>query len=637
MKFLPYIVAFASSFILTFILTPLVREMNRKFGMVDNPGERRVNKVPVPRGGGLALVVGVIVACAIVALRYGQLGVAEGVPGIDVATFAKLGVLALAMAALGYTDDKFSLPPKLKLLGQLIIASLVWIWADLGFHRLWPSINPIVDFAITVFWISGAVNAFNLIDGLDGLASGLALIATIGMAGALFMVNAPSSAMFHFAFAGGLLAFLRYNYHPASVFLGDCGSMFIGFTLSVMPLATQATNSFLVSVGVPLLAMGVPVFDTALAIIRRSLRHLIRRRSKTETTNDKVMTADSDHVHHRILRAAKLNQRRAAWILYLTAAFFVLVGLGGMALQSKAAGLWLFAVAMASVVIFKDMARIELFDAGRLLNAMARDRTRVARRRFARLATPFYVIFDIFALVAVFFLCYWVMRIDIDREEIRVALPIRVVSVFGLLVFLNAYRTVWSRAMAPNYVRLLLACLFGSMLGSIAIYYAPGIDHAKLKAMTLIYATTSGLALIMVRMARGLVRDLFYMLDCNRLKGRKDVSRVLVYGSGLRYRAFRRELVRKTSANDRIIVGLIDDDILLRGHYIGGLRVLGTLSKAPEIINELNVDAVVIACEVRPEWMKIVYDTLAPTGVKITHFSFSEKELPPPPQEKLKG
>lgn len=630
MKILPYIVAFASSFALTYILTPLVREMNRRLGMVDNPGERRINKVPVPRGGGLALVVGVIGSCTIIALQFGNLGVADGIHNIDLATFAKLGILALAMATVGYIDDKFSLPPKLKLLAQLVIAAFVWIWAGLGFYRLWPSINPCVDFAITVFWIAGAVNAFNLIDGLDGLASGLALIATIGMAGALFMVNAPSSAMFHFAFAGGLLAFLRYNYHPASVFLGDCGSMFIGFTLSVMPLATQATNSFLVSVGVPLLAMGVPVFDTALAIIRRSLRHLIRRRNKNETSNDQVMTADSDHVHHRILRATKLNQRRAAWVLYLTAAFFVLIGLGGMALRSKAAGLWLFAFAMASVVIFKDMARIELFDAGRLLNAMARDRTRVTRRRIARLTTPFYVIFDIFALVFVFFLCYWVMRIDIGREEMRVALPIRVVSTFAFLVFLNAYRTVWARAMPSNYIRLMLACIFGSMLGSIAIYYAPGVAHAKLKAMTLIYATTSCLALVVVRLARRALGDLFYALDCSRLKGRKDVSRVLVYGSGLRYRAFRRELVRNSSANDRIIVGLIDDDILLRGHYIGGLRVLGTLSKAPEIINTLNVDAVIIACEVRPEWMKIVYDTLAPTGVKITLFSFSEKELPPP-------
>ena len=102
---------------------------------------------------------------------------------------------------------------------------------------------------------------------------------------------------------------------------------------------------------------------------------------------------------------------------------------------------------------------------------------------------------------------------------------------------------------------------------------------------------------------------------------------MLVYGAGLRYRAYRREFVRKTTANDRIIVGLLDDDILLRGQYIGGIKVYGTLMEAPEIINRVNADAVVIACEISDSWLKIVRQTLEPTGVKITHFNFTEKEI----------
>ena len=108
--------------------------------------------------------------------------------------------------------------------------------------------------------------------------------------------------------------------------------------------------------------------------------------------------------------------------------------------------------------------------------------------------------------------------------------------------------------------------------------------------------------------------------------GRKDVSRILVYGTGLRYRAFRRELVRTTSANTRIIVGLLDDDILQRNHYIGGIQVRGTIHEAPDIITELNVDAVVIAFETTPEKEAIIRELLRPTGVRITKFSFSETE-----------
>lgn len=594
--------------------------------MIDKPDARRINKVPIPRGGGIALVVGVVVSYALFVLITGRSPMCEAFLGA--AQFWRMIALSVAIAVLGYVDDKFSLQPRLKLLGQLVVAFLVWFWAGLGFYRLWPGINPVLDCAMTVFWVVGAINAFNLIDGLDGLASGLALIATLGMAGSLFLVNGAAATPFYFAFAGGLVAFLKYNYNPASIFLGDSGSMFIGFVLSVLPLATQTTNSFLVSIGMPLLAMGVPIFDTALAIIRRSLRRILRKRdTSTESSSGEVMTADADHIHHRILRAAKLNQRRAAWILYLTASFFVIIGLGGMLFESKAAGLWLFAVAAASIVIFKDVARIELFDAGRLLNYVARDRARASRRRMARLSVPLYLTLDLASLIAVFFICQWALRLGLDRHTLRVVLPIRIISTFFCLASLNTYSTAWARAMSSNYARILIACIFGSAIGSIAIYYAPGLHIRELKASTILFATSSAVAITMIRLARGLVRDLFYALDCNRLRARKDVSRILVYGSGLRYRAFRRELVRTASTNTRIIVGLLDDDILLRGQYIGGVRILGTLLQAPEIINAVNADAVVVACEVKPEWMHIIRETLRATGVKISHFTFSEKEI----------
>ena len=624
-KVVPYAVVFLGSLVLTLVLTPLVRELNRRLGMVDRPDPRRINKVPIPRGGGIAIVLGVLASYSIFVLVSDRPAL-QG-DGMTDATYWRLAALGCSVAALGLADDRFNLNPKLKLLGQIAVALLAWGWADLGFHRLWPSIPRWVDCGVTVFWIVGAVNAFNLIDGLDGLATGLALIATLGMAGTLFLIENPQATLFYFAFAGGLVGFLRYNYHPASVFLGDSGSMFIGFTIAVLPLASQTPNSFLVSVGVPLLAMGVPIFDTSLAILRRSIRHLIRRRDEDETGNGRVMTADSDLLHHRILRAMGLNQRKAAWALYAFAAFLVAVGLVGMALRSRAAGLWLFAVAAASVVIFKDMARIELFDAGRLLNSVAHSRDSDARRRWARMTVPFYLAFDLAALIAVFFVCTWALNVPGGRAWLRVALPVRVIAVFACLVFFRTYRTVWSRAMVSNYVRLLLACVFGSAFGSIAVYYAPTVCEPGVAAMTIAYASTSFIALVGVRVFRGVVRDVFYAIDCSRLKSRPGVSRVLVYGSGLRYRAFRRELVRRTSANDRMIVGLLDDDILLRGHYIGGIQVMGTINQAPEIIRKTGADSVVIACDIPDDWLSVVRKILEPTGVRIVHFGFYEKEI----------
>ena len=622
----PFAIVFFAALALTLVLTPIVREINRRLGMVNKPDPRRINKVPIPRGGGAALFLGLFGSFFVYVLATGSRWVGSGVGSHSL----RFAALSTAVFLLGLADDKWNLPPKLKLLGQLAIAFFAWFWADLGFHTLWPSIPPAIDCAITMFWIVGAVNAFNLIDGLDGLASGIALIAVLGMAGALAFSGRPDQTMFHLAFAGALIGFLRYNYNPASVFLGDSGSMLIGFLVATLPLATQAANSFLVSVGVPLLAMGVPIFDTALAILRRSIRHLIFRRMSTEVADgdsDKVMTADHDHLHHRILRSVGLNQRKAAWTLYLLTLGAVAVGLAGMALKSKSAGLWLFAFAAAAVIIFRDMARVELFDAGRLLSSYARDRSTAMRRRWARLAVPLLVAFDLLALTGAFFVMLYAMKIPVTKTGIRIGLPIRISTVFAALVFFRTYVTVWSRATAANFVWLFLACAAGSLAGSIGVYYAPQIETPEIIGATLLYPLLCFVFLSTVRIFRPLVRGVFYTLDCSRLKARKDVSRILVYGAGLRYRSFRRELVRRTSANDRIVVGLLDDDILLRGQYIGGAKVLGTLMEAPEIVNRVNADAVVIACEVTDDWLKVIRETLAPTGVKITHFNFTEKEI----------
>lgn len=631
MRLMPFATVFLAALALTLLLTPIVRELNRRFGMVDKPDPRRINKVPIPRGGGVALFLGLFGSFIVYVAITGSRWVGSGVGTHPIRMMA----LAGAMFLLGLADDKWGLPPKFKLLGQLVVSVAAWAWGGLGFSTLWPSIPAAVDCVITVFWIVGAVNAFNLIDGLDGLASGIALIAVLGMAGSLLFLGAPDQTLFHFAFAGALVGFLRYNYNPASVFLGDSGSMLIGFLVATLPLATQTPNSFLVSVGVPMLAMGVPIFDTTLAILRRSIRHLILRREKREVSDgdsDRVMTADHDHLHHRILRSTGLNQRKTAWILYIITMAAVLFGLVGMTLKSKSAGLWMLAFAAGCVIIFRDMARVELFDAGRLLASFARDRATSARRRWAKLTVPFYVTFDVLALVATFFVMLYAMGVPVTRSVVRIALPIRVASAFASLVFFRTYVTVWSRAMTSNFARMLIACAVGAVVGGVGVYYAmdlgpDGIHMADMIAATLLYFLLSFVLIASARLARPLVRDTFYAIDCARLKDRKDVSRVLVYGAGLRYRTYRRELVRNTTANDRIIVGILDDDILLRGQYIGGIKVCGTLMEAPEIINQLNVDAVVIACETTDTWLKVVRETLAPTGVRITHFTFSEKEI----------
>ena len=611
------------SLVVSLILTPLVRELNRRLGMVDKPDPRRINKVPIPRGGGVAVFLSVILVYSLFLYFFGD----QLLTPKRLAVYPSFLTLGTAIVALGYADDKWSLPPVAKLVGQIAVAFGAWVWCGVGFTHVFPAIPQWLDCIVTVCWFVGAINAFNLIDGLDGLASGLAMIAVIGMAGALVFTGSTGMIYFHIVLFGALMGFLRYNYNPASVFLGDSGSMFLGFVLAILPLHFNTTQSFFVSVGVPLLAMGVPIFDTSLAILRRTIRHFLAKRGSSAAGNDKVMTADTDHLHHRILRASGLNQRKAAWVLYGIACFLVLLALCNIAFSSRRAGLWLIGLTIATIIIGRNFARIELYDAARLLGDMAHDHNFQKRRKYQRLSVPILIVSDILVLMFSYFAVCWLVRKPITLLDLTVALPIRVFSTFVAIVCFRAYVTIWGRAVISNYFRLFLASVLGAVIGTVGVYFAPNISFFKIRVFLPLFILLPFCGFVAIRLLRPFLRDLFYALDCGRLVARKDVSRILVYGAGLRYAAFRRELVRTTAGNRRIIVGIIDDDLLLRGHYIGGIQIKGPMNEAQEIINVTNADAVVIACDLSDQWLNTVMETLRPTGVKVTHFKFGEEEV----------
>lgn len=615
---------FLASFLLCLILTPLVRGLARRLGMVDVPSARRINKTPVPRSGGLAIFISFNLAVLGYVLATG----ARLSPLFSNETILHMGILALVLVVVGLLDDKFGLPPVVKLLGQVLVALGAFIWCDvsLGVVLKFDEWLPVwADGIITVFWIVGAINAFNLIDGLDGLATGLAVIAAVGMGGALFFIGYPQATLVYMAFVGACLGFLRYNFNPASVFLGDTGSMFLGFTLASLPMMMKSVDSLFVSVGVPVLAMGVPIFDTALAIMRRTIRALLRReKGGADEGNSHVMHADTDHLHHRLL-LRYVSQKKAAGALYALAGFLVMVALGGLALRDRAAGLFVLAFVVAVVVAVHDMRRVELWDAGRLLNAAAHDRSTTSSRR-RLVAVPFYVTMDILLLVFTFIFVHLACGIRINSYALHTALPLRVVPVFFCLVALRAYSTIWGRALISNHLRLVAACFMGSVGGSAAIILLH-YPHSHLIMTTMLFFALSTFALVGLRLVRPVMRDLFYHLDHSRLVDNAGTSRVVVYGAGLRYGMFRRELVRSTSRNSRVIVGLLDDDVALHGLYVGGMRVHGGLEEAPDVIRRLRADAVVIACVMPPDKLEQARRVFAEAGAKVSLWSCEERDM----------
>jgi UDP-GlcNAc:undecaprenyl-phosphate GlcNAc-1-phosphate transferase len=289
---LPYLfAALVVAAILSLLLTPLVRRIAIRLDNIDRPDARRVNKSPVPRGGGIA----VALAFLAVALAWTFLnGASDRMPLPSTLGPQELGALLAGGAlatVLGVLDDTFQLRARWQLLGQLALAGL----AVLGGITVHVLNNPVGPGSITleepfaagftVVWIVGMINSINFIDGLDGLSSGIALIAavTLGLISLTTAVAQPFIGVLCFALAGSLLGFLRWNFHPATIFIGTSGVMFVGYTLAVLSILGTA------KVAVALLVLGVPIIDTFWIIVRR----LVTGRSP--------FTPDRGHIHHRLL------------------------------------------------------------------------------------------------------------------------------------------------------------------------------------------------------------------------------------------------------------------------------------------------------------------------------------------------
>lgn len=285
------VIAFVVAAALALVLTPLVRRVAIARGWVDQPNHRRVNKAPIPRGGGVAVAISFLVVALAWIMINSEYKLAPVPPSIETWELPGLLIGGAVATVLGILDDTFQLRARWQLLGQVALALLAVAAGILVVSLNNPfgpgNIRLVGPYAIgfTVLWIVGMINSINFIDGLDGLSSGITLIAaaTLGLLSLTFDVRQPFIGVLCFALAGALLGFLRWNFHPASIFIGTSGVMFVGYTLAVLSILGTA------KVAVALLVLGVPIIDTFWIIVRRM------------ATGKSPFTPDRGHIHHRLL------------------------------------------------------------------------------------------------------------------------------------------------------------------------------------------------------------------------------------------------------------------------------------------------------------------------------------------------
>lgn len=307
-----HIFAFILSATVVLCLTPIVRKAGLASGRVDLPGGRKVHSQPMVRLGGVSIFFGVLVALLMVWATGGFIDV-QGQPLDPVTDYSIWGVTlgGLGFFLIGLIDDLFGLSAMLRLLMQAVVAAAAWyVGVDIAFLSIpgfgITQLPDPISLVVTIFWLVGMANAINWIDGLDGLAAGVSGIAAVVMMVVSLYMQQPAAALIAAALAGGVVAFLRYNFNPAQIFMGDGGAYFIGFTLAGVGVIGLVKSVGAVAVLLPSLILAVPILDMSAVILLRLRRGL------------SPFVADKRHLHHRLLNAG-FSHRFAVLFIYTLA------------------------------------------------------------------------------------------------------------------------------------------------------------------------------------------------------------------------------------------------------------------------------------------------------------------------------
>jgi UDP-GlcNAc:undecaprenyl-phosphate GlcNAc-1-phosphate transferase len=348
-----FTVIFLLSLLLAVLLTPLVRRIALGVGAVDRPGRRKIHRGTVPRLGGLAIFAAALLPLLSVLFLYSNrltLLVSE-------ASAQVLGLLigSGTILIVGICDDIWGWNAWVKLPLEVLAAVVVYVAGFQVFSIGNPFGSPIelgvAGPVITILWIVGLANAVNLLDGIDGLAAGTTAFASIALFVCALVLGHHLVALMVIALGGALVGFLRHNFYPAKIFMGDSGSLFVGFTLACLSIEGSLKSSAVVALAIPMLIFGLPITDTALAAGRRFFH------------GKPIFLGDSEHVHHRLLRSG-FSQRQSSVILYGVTAFLGLAAILLTTIQSRAIGIGFLVTGILAYVLIRQVVRVRATHGG---------------------------------------------------------------------------------------------------------------------------------------------------------------------------------------------------------------------------------------------------------------------------------
>ncbi len=341
------LVTFLTAFVISLVATPLARMFGTRIGAVDKPQSRKVHLTDIPRSGGIALFVSFFVTLCVSHLFYTEVS-NKLIWDTKMISFV---CGALLIFGVGLVDDCHRLSARTKVLFQIAAASIAFAGGiRIGGHVFWGAAYQYgwLSYFITVFWFLLIINAVNLIDGLDGLASGIVLFTSLVMVALLVIKGDVLTALYFASLGGAVLGFLRYNFNPASIFMGDGGSYFLGYAIAAISTMSSIKGQTGALILIPLIGMGVPVFDTILSPLRRFV------------VGASMFCPDRRHIHHRLLDLG-LNTRKTVLIIYGISIVLCLSAIVIANSRDEMSGLFLILLVISSAIFFRKLRYFEYF------------------------------------------------------------------------------------------------------------------------------------------------------------------------------------------------------------------------------------------------------------------------------------
>ena len=574
---------------LSLMFTPFVIQLAKKVGALDLPNERKVHKSPIPRFGGIAIYVSFFLSLVIYYYYY---------PGGDSLTLnpktAIMLVVSLTLVLiLGVWDDLKSLSPGKKFIGQCLAAAIVY-FAGFRISAITSPFNlnlldlGLLDFPATILWVVGITNAFNLIDGLDGLASGVALIVSFTICSIAYLKGDMATVMIGLILAGSIFGFLRYNFNNARIFLGDSGSLFIGFLLAILSMISSTKGSAAFSILVPVLALGLPIMDTMLSMVRRFFRSFFSGDNDSRPIIQKlkiIFHPDSGHIHHQLI-AMGFSHKKVVLLLYVVSCAF---GIGAFAVtvtNNISTVPILIAVGIATYI---GISQLHYREMAVLRNGILLP---LYERPFLN-SNFFHGFLDLAFIIAAFTTAYFMTFKSqsptlFDRAFFK---TLMLISSIRIIVFYlgGLYKSTFRNIGMADLLKIFQVTLLSAIITwtILAFFPKPWI------LTSLTFATLDFYFLLSLTLG---VRLSFQVLNFLSRREQNGKRKLLIYGAG-NQGALTMQQILGDESMEFSPIGFIDDNPRLEGKRVNGFPIFGGHWKIQRLINTKKVAEIIIATE----------------------------------------